>query len=110
MININDTSNENKNHKLDDADGRIRLKNIRNKEPGSKCQGICSLVLFILLYSPVQLVIRFFGLRLPNPLARTFLLSLLLGLEGKWILAWHNSDFSAKIKQNLDTLSVLLFL
>jgi hypothetical protein len=65
---------------------------------------------FLSFYSPVQLVIRFFGLRLPNPLAGTFLLSLLLGLEGKWILAWHNSDFSAKIKQNLDTSFVLLFL
>ena len=39
------TSNENKNHKLDDADGHIRLKNIRNKEPGSKWKGICSRVI-----------------------------------------------------------------
>ena len=82
---------------------------MRKRRFGSKCQGICSLVPFILLHPPVQLVVRLFGLRLPYPLAGGFLLSLLLGLIGKWILAWHNLSFSAKIKQILYTTHILLF-
>ena len=51
-----------------------------------------------LLHSPVQLVVRLFGLRLPYPFTGTFLLALLLGLIGKWILTWHNFSFFCKNK------------
>ena len=41
------------------------------------------------LHTSIQLVVRFLGLRFSHTLARGLLLPLLLGLEGKWILAWH---------------------
>lgn len=41
-------------------------------------------------YSPVQLIIRFFGLRFSYPLSASLFLPLLLSLIGKWILTWHN--------------------
>ena len=57
------------------------------------------------LFNPsIQLIIRFLGLRFPYTLTCGFLLPLLLGLESKWILAWHILSFSAKIKQNFQTL------
>lgn len=51
-------------------------------------------------YSPVQLIIRFFGLRFSYPLSASLFLPLLLSLIGKWILTWHNSFFCCKNKVN----------
>lgn len=65
---------------------------------------------FYLLYSPVQLIVRFLRFRLPYSLTGTFLLALLLSFMGKWILTWHNSNFCAKIKQIIQTSLFLLFL
>jgi hypothetical protein len=52
----------------------------------------------LLLHPPVQLIVCFFGLRLPYPLSGGFLLVLLLGLKGKWIFTRHNSLFFCKNK------------
>ena len=49
-------------------------------------------------YPPVQLVVCLFGLRFPHTFSGGFLLSLLLGLKGKWILTWHTRSFFGKNK------------
>jgi hypothetical protein len=53
-----------------------------------------------LFYPPVQLVVRFLGFRLSNPLSGGLFLVLLLGLEGKWIFTGHNIFLFCKNKIN----------
>ena len=55
---------------------------------------------FVLFHPPVQLVVRFFRLRLSDALSRGLFLVLLLGLEGKWIFTGHNLFLFCKIKIN----------
>ena len=82
------------------ADAHIRLFHYAEKKIREQAERHLLPFPFILLHPPVQLVVRLFGLRLPYPLAGGFLLSLLLGLIGKWILAWHNSSIFCKNKAN----------
>ena len=82
------------------ADAHIRLFHYAEKKIREQAERHLLPFPFILLHPPVQLVVRLFGLRLPYPLSGGFLLSLLLGLIGKWILAWHNSSIFCKNKAN----------